>query len=113
MAIKFEEAANKILDFAGDMSSISVNVMSGKAYVTDGDSKTLDFDKMFTQIASSDENDVELKLATHIDIDGDTNVFIASGEIDPMIIEAHKTSVEAAKEIRGDILRSIIELVKQ
>lgn len=108
-----KEAIEKLKEAVGDLTSLEVQTITGIiAAVTAKDTGStpkptsggsiIDWTKAVTKARTS--TDVQLVLATKINFDGDTTLFVRSGEIPDYMRNAHEQAVSAGLRVRSDLL---------
>jgi hypothetical protein len=96
------EVANTLKEAAGDLAKLSVTTYTGDINLVLKDDGKVDFDKLLTQAKTN--ADINVALATEINIDGDATHFIAKGEIPPYILTTHADAVKNGSEYRTQII---------
>lgn len=102
--------AGKLKEVVGDLQSLEVLTFSGDVKLVykkegQGDNTKINFD--WSQIATSATEadvDMNLMLATKVEIDGDSTHFVTKGEIPEFILKTHVDAVKAGSEYRSQVI---------
>lgn len=102
--------AATINDAIGDLATLSVETYTGNIQnIVNNDKSAIKWESMLTDAVVAMEGgegsaNVKLVLATHINIDGDAQNFIAEGAIPSYILETHASAVKNGSEFRSKII---------
>ncbi len=109
MANPFKELAEGI----ADLSQLQVQTYTGtiNAHITDdgGGGSIINWKDLLTNSAS-ESGDVSLVAATKVNIDGDTDLFIASNA-PTNLVTAHNDAVAAAQQLRQGLLEAFADVL--
>lgn len=106
----FDEVIKAIKDAVGDFTTLDVVTLTGEIKITssvaDG-GKKIDLKKLYQEIASKAESDLQVVAFTHIDFDCDSVCFVKK-EYEVELLEAHRKMVETAQQTR----QAVIDMLK-
>ncbi|MBX2842495.1 MAG: hypothetical protein KTR26_12045 [Flammeovirgaceae bacterium] len=118
----FGKFKNKIAAAIEDLSSLQVStytgdlVIEGKNLITTEEGKPMKFNTKSILDHVQKQGNIKFKLVgyTYIDVDSDTVNFVKEDltEDDRVLVEAHKTMVQASQESRMAFLNLVKELIK-
>ena len=109
MANPFNELAEGI----ADLSQLQVQTYTGNivAHIKDGEggASIINWQELLTTSAKED-GDVSLVAATKVNLDGDTELFIAANA-PTNLLEAHNDAVAAAQQLRQGLVEAFADVL--
>ena len=95
------EISETLKNAVGDLTSLEVTTYTGDVKLVSQGGK-IQWDKILTQADA--EVEVNLTLATKIEIDGDAIHFVSSTEIPKYVMDTHSEAVRNGSEFRTQII---------
>ena len=91
----------EVQTFTGTLESLVDNVTGDKP-ATGG--SVIDWKKVVASARTKTKGKVRLAMATKVNFDGDTSLYIGEEEIPSYILQAHEKAVENGRQVRKDII---------